>query len=168
MITRWSEYWLTLQFLANYAKIYYIRLYRENFRILHIYSAYIGIRQLLYILCNILYSTIFLYNDILLEEEYRRLSEDEVKDALSELPGWKLVDGKLNLDLHFKNFIQAFSFMTSIALEAEKMNHHPEWSNVYNQLEISLITHDLNGISTYDIKLASIINNLLMAHESRG
>ena len=102
------------------------------------------------------------------EEEYRRLSEEEVKDSLSKLPGWKLVDGKLNVGLHFENFIQALSFMTSIALEAEKMNHHPEWSNVYNQLEISLITHDLNGISTYDIKLASIINNLRMAHKSRG
>jgi 4a-hydroxytetrahydrobiopterin dehydratase len=58
--------------------------------------------------------------------------------------------------------------MTSIALEAEKMNHHPEWSNVYNQLEISLITHDLKGISTYGIKLAGIINKLRMAHGSRG
>lgn len=102
------------------------------------------------------------------KDEYRKLSEEEVKDALSKLTGWKLVDGKLNLALHFENFIQAFSFMTSIALEAEKMNHHPEWSNVYNQVEISLITHDLSGISTYDIKLANIINKLRMAHESRG
>jgi 4a-hydroxytetrahydrobiopterin dehydratase len=102
------------------------------------------------------------------EDEYRKLSEEEVKDALSKLTGWKLVDGKLNLGLHFENFIQAFSFMTSIALEAEKMNHHPEWSNVYNQVEISLITHDLSGISTYDIKLANIINKLRMVHKSRG
>jgi 4a-hydroxytetrahydrobiopterin dehydratase len=102
------------------------------------------------------------------DDEYRKLSADEVKDALSKLADWKLVNGKLNISLHFENFIQAFSFMTSIALEAEKMNHHPEWSNVYNQLEISLITHDLKGISTYDIKLAGIINKLRMAHGSGG
>ena len=102
------------------------------------------------------------------DDEYRKLSEDEIKNALSKLTGWKLVDGKLNISLHFENFIQAFSFMTSIALEAEKMNHHPEWSNVYNQIEISLITHDLNGVSTYDIKLASIINKLRVAHGAKG
>jgi 4a-hydroxytetrahydrobiopterin dehydratase len=101
------------------------------------------------------------------EEEYRKLSESEIKDALSKLAGWKLLNDKLNITLRFENFIQAFSFMTSIALEAEKMNHHPEWSNVYNQVEISLITHDLNGISTYDIKLAGIINKQRVAQEAR-
>lgn len=101
------------------------------------------------------------------EEEYRKLSESEIKDALSKLAGWKLFNDKLNITLRFENFIQAFSFMTSIALEAEKMNHHPEWSNVYNQVEISLITHDLNGISTYDIKLAGIINKQRVAQEAR-
>jgi 4a-hydroxytetrahydrobiopterin dehydratase len=98
------------------------------------------------------------------DNEYRKLSEDEVKNALSKLQGWKFVDGKLNISLHFKNFVQAFSFMTSIAFEAEKMNHHPEWSNVYNKVEISLVTHDLNGVSTYDTKLATKINKLRMAH----
>jgi len=101
------------------------------------------------------------------EEEYRKLSESEIKDALSKLAGWKLLNDKLNITLRFENFIQAFSFMTSIALEAEKMNHHPEWSNVYNQVEISLITHDLNGISTYDIKLAGIINKQRVAQEAK-
>ena len=101
------------------------------------------------------------------EEEYRKLSESEIKDALSKLAGWKLLNDKLNITLRFENFIQAFSFMTSIALEAEKMNHHPEWSNVYNQVEISLITHDLNGISTYDIKLAGIINKQRVAQDAR-
>ena len=57
---------------------------------------------------------------------------------------------------------QAFSFMTKVALEAEKMNHHPEWFNVYNRLDINLVTHDLNGISTYDIKLARTINQLYL------
>ena len=98
------------------------------------------------------------------EDEYRKLSGDEIRDALSKLKDWKLVDGKLNITLHFENFVQAFSFMTSIALEAEKMNHHPEWSNVYNKVEISLITHDLNGLSTYDFRLATKIDKLRVSH----
>jgi 4a-hydroxytetrahydrobiopterin dehydratase len=56
--------------------------------------------------------------------------------------------------------VNAFGFMTKVALEAEKMNHHPEWMNVYNRIEINLITHDLDGISTFDVKLAGLINNL--------
>ena len=56
--------------------------------------------------------------------------------------------------------MNAFGFMTKVALEAEKMNHHPEWMNVYNRIEINLITHDLDGISTFDVKLAGLINNL--------
>ena len=56
--------------------------------------------------------------------------------------------------------MNAFGFMTKVALEAEKMNHHPEWMNVYNRIEINLITHDLDGISKFDVKLAGLINNL--------
>ncbi|MGI0033106.1 MAG: 4a-hydroxytetrahydrobiopterin dehydratase, partial [Nitrososphaeraceae archaeon] len=59
----------------------------------------------------------------------------------------------------FSNFIEAFGFMTRIALEAEKINHHPEWSNVYNSVTINLSTHDVGGITDYDIKLAKIIDN---------
>ena len=94
------------------------------------------------------------------EDEYRKLSENEIEKEVAELEGWKLVTGKLNRIFQFQNFIQAFGFMTRIALEAEKMNHHPEWFNVYNRVEISLVTHDLNGVSTYDMKLARIINKL--------
>ena len=97
---------------------------------------------------------------IMSDNEYRKLSEAEIKNELGKLDGWRVVSGKLCRTLQFENFIQAFSFMTKVALEAEKMNHHPEWFNVYNRLDINLVTHDLNGISTYDIKLARTINQL--------
>lgn len=96
------------------------------------------------------------------EDEYRKLSETEIEKGVAELDGWKLVTGKLNRVFQFQNFIQAFGFMTRVALEAEKMNHHPEWFNVYNRVEISLVTHDLHGVSTYDMKLARIINELYL------
>jgi 4a-hydroxytetrahydrobiopterin dehydratase len=93
-------------------------------------------------------------------EDYRKLSESEIQTEVVKLSGWKVVNGKLNRSLDFDNFVNAFGFMTKVALEAEKMNHHPEWMNVYNRIEINLITHDLDGISTFDIKLAGLINNL--------
>lgn len=96
------------------------------------------------------------------EDEYRKLSEIEIEKEVAELDRWKLVSGKLNRIFQFQNFVQAFGFMTRVALEAEKMNHHPEWFNVYNRVEISLVTHDLNGVSTYDVKLAHIINKLFL------
>ena len=96
------------------------------------------------------------------EDEYRKLSETEIEKEVAELDGWKLVTGKLNRVFQFQNFIQAFGFMTRVALKAEKMNHHPEWFNVYNRVEISLVTHDLNGVSTYDMKLARSINKLYL------
>jgi len=99
---------------------------------------------------------------IMSDNEYRKLSEAEIKNELGKLDGWKVVSGKLSRTLQFENFIQAFSFMTKVALEAEKMNHHPEWFNVYDRLDINLVTHDLNGISTYDVKLARTINQLYL------
>jgi len=94
------------------------------------------------------------------ENEYKKLSEQEIKEEVAKLQGWTVVNGKLNKDFEFKDFVNAFGFMTQIAIKAEKMEHHPEWSNVYNRLKIELVTHDLGGISTYDIKLASIIDKL--------
>jgi pterin-4a-carbinolamine dehydratase len=64
----------------------------------------------------------------------------------------------LNKSFEFKDFVEAFGFMTRVAMQAEKMNHHPEWFNVYNKVKIDLITHDVNGISNYDVKLASAVN----------
>lgn len=93
-------------------------------------------------------------------ENYRKLSEQETELAISKLKGWKVANGKLNHKFEFSNFIQAFGFMTKVAMEAEKLNHHPEWFNVYNKVIIDLVTHDVEGISDYDIRLASIVSQL--------
>jgi len=92
------------------------------------------------------------------QKKYHKLSEDEVDTAISSLAGWTIKDSKLHRSLKFKNFVEAFSFMTEVALHAEKMDHHPEWFNVYNAVTIDLMTHDVSGISDHDIKLANLIN----------
>jgi 4a-hydroxytetrahydrobiopterin dehydratase len=88
------------------------------------------------------------------------LSKEEIKQSLKNLDGWKLKNGKLSKDFEFDSFVKAFGFMTSVALEAQAMNHHPEWFNVYGKVKIDLTTHDLGGISTFDIELATRINLL--------
>jgi 4a-hydroxytetrahydrobiopterin dehydratase len=92
--------------------------------------------------------------------EYRKLSEDEIKKELSKLKGWKIVNQKLSRTFIFKDFNEAFGFMTRVAMEAEKLNHHPEFYNVYKKVRIDLVTHELGGISDYDFKLARIINRI--------
>jgi 4a-hydroxytetrahydrobiopterin dehydratase len=94
------------------------------------------------------------------EEDYSKLSEKEVQEEVSKLSGWKVVGGKVNKTFEFGDFVQAFGFMTRVAMEAEKMNHHPEWFNVYNRVRIDLMTHDVDGISNYDIKLAKTIDRI--------
>jgi 4a-hydroxytetrahydrobiopterin dehydratase len=94
------------------------------------------------------------------EDAYHKLSDSEIESEVTKIAGWKLVNGKLNKSFEFKNFIEAFGFMTKVAMQAEKMNHHPEWFNVYNKVKIDLVTHDVNGISNYDIKLANAINKI--------
>ena len=93
--------------------------------------------------------------------ERKRLTEQETASALKTLDGWSLVDGKLHKEFKLKNFVQAFGFMSSVALIAEGMNHHPEWFNVYNKVIIDLITHDLGGISSYDVEFAGKVDRLL-------
>ena len=86
------------------------------------------------------------------------MSEDAIGTALKSLRHpWRLEDEALVLDLQFKTFIQAFAFMTAIALEAEKINHHPQWTNVYNRVSIRLWTHDAGGITDLDFRLAHAI-----------
>ena len=75
-------------------------------------------------------------------------------------PGWELRDNALHRELKFRNFVDAFAFMTAVALVAERMNHHPEWSNVYNKVTIRLTTHDEGGISEKDFALAAEINEI--------
>jgi 4a-hydroxytetrahydrobiopterin dehydratase len=94
------------------------------------------------------------------DESYQKLSDQEIERQIKHLEGWNLVNGKLNRAFEFSNFVEAFGFMAKVALEAEKLNHHPEWRNVYNKLNIDLVTHDIGGISNYDIKLAGAISRL--------
>lgn len=90
----------------------------------------------------------------------QKLTEAEVISRLSEVQGWELIDGKLSKTFLFDSFVNAFGFMASVALAAESMNHHPEWSNVYNRVAISLTTHDAGGISDLDFTLAQRIENI--------
>ncbi|MCE2614815.1 MAG: 4a-hydroxytetrahydrobiopterin dehydratase [Nitrosopumilus sp. (ex Thoosa mismalolli)] len=90
-----------------------------------------------------------------------RLSQEEIDEELKNLPGWSVVNEKLHKEIEFESFNQAFGFMTRASMEIEKMNHHPEWFNVYNRLVIDLMTHDAGGITRNDINLARILNSLL-------
>ncbi len=89
-----------------------------------------------------------------------KLSDDEVADRLAELPGWQVVDGKLRQEYKFANFVEAIGFMTRAAIEAEKMNHHPEWFNVYSKVNVDLTTHSAGGITALDFELAAKMNTL--------
>ncbi len=90
-----------------------------------------------------------------------KLSESEIEEKLKLLPDWKLQGNTIQRDFKFKDFVMAFGFMTRVALEAEKINHHPEWKNVYNSVSITLHTHDAGGLTELDFKLAATINKLL-------
>ena len=89
------------------------------------------------------------------------LNNDELKELTVKLPGWKITNNYIEKNFSFKNFIEAFSFMTQVALLCEKYNHHPNWDNVYSSVNIQFTTHDLGGISNLDQILASEINNLI-------
>ena len=89
-----------------------------------------------------------------------KLSQAEIDEELKNLPGWSVVNEKLHKEFQFETFNQAFGFMTRAAMEIEKMNHHPEWFNVYNRITVDLTTHDAGGITTNDVNLAKILNSL--------
>jgi 4a-hydroxytetrahydrobiopterin dehydratase len=84
----------------------------------------------------------------------RTLSADEVAQALAGLPEWAARGDRLHRKLEFAGFVEAFGFMASMALVSEAMNHHPNWSNVYNRIEIELFTHDAGGITELDVQWA--------------
>ena len=90
-----------------------------------------------------------------------KLSAAAIDEQLRELHGWALHNGRLQRHFTFADFVEAFGFMSRVALLAEAMDHHPEWSNVYNRVEINLTTHDAGGISQRDFTLAQRINRLL-------
>jgi 4a-hydroxytetrahydrobiopterin dehydratase len=83
-----------------------------------------------------------------------KLSDEEVKAQLHELPGWMLCDGKLHREYKFGGFAEAFGFMSTCALVAQKQDHHPEWSNVFDRVVVDLTTDDAGGVSALDFALA--------------
>lgn len=83
------------------------------------------------------------------------------EEALKQLPGWSALPGDrdaIHRTYRFKDFNEAFGFMTRVALMADKLDHHPEWFNVYNRVEVTLATHDVDGVSTLDISLAQFMD----------
>ena len=90
----------------------------------------------------------------------KKLSDEEIRAKLESLAGWQVKDGKLHRDFKFDDFGAAFGFMTRAAIVAEKMDHHPEWFNVYSRVSVDLTTHDAGGISNNDFELAEVMNKL--------
>ena len=91
----------------------------------------------------------------------KKLTESEIKDKIELLQDWDYCDNALNTDFEFDNFKDCMSAMNRIAFECESLNHHPEWKNVYNKLEIRLTTHDAGGVTDLDFKLAKTINKIV-------
>lgn len=91
-----------------------------------------------------------------------KLTEDQRAEALAGLPAWQRVDGRdaITRTFKFKDFNAAFGFMARAALKAEQLDHHPEWSNVYNRVEVTLTTHDAGGLTTLDIELAAFMDTI--------
>lgn len=94
-----------------------------------------------------------------------RLDNYEINRRLEDFDGWEYKDDAIHTSFQFENFKEAFSVMTRIAFEAEAQQHHPEWTNVYNELQISLSTHDAGGVTEKDFKLARSIENIVDAGE---
>ena len=90
-----------------------------------------------------------------------KLTDAEIAQRIAALPAWKITGGKLRRELAFDDFVAAFGFMSSVALIAERMNHHPDWSNSYNKLVIELTSHDVKGLSRRDFELAAAIDALV-------
>lgn len=91
-----------------------------------------------------------------------KLAEQEIAAALAQLPGWSRVDGRSAIakKFQFADFNAAWGFMCRVALAAEKQDHHPEWFNVWNRVEITLSTHDAGGLSARDVRLAETIEKI--------
>ncbi len=94
--------------------------------------------------------------------EIKLLSKSDLLQLVNELSDWQIHDNKLTKTFVFKNFIEAFSFMTKVAMVAESMCHHPEWANNYGEVKVRLTTHDLGGITNLDLDFAKKIENLVI------
>ena len=89
-----------------------------------------------------------------------KLADSEIQVAIAKLPGWSLRDGKLHREYVFPDFVHAFGFMATAAIAIEAMNHHPDWSNVWNKVTVDLVTHDSGGVTAKDIALAEKLESL--------
>ncbi|MGJ5819501.1 4a-hydroxytetrahydrobiopterin dehydratase [Paludibaculum fermentans] len=89
----------------------------------------------------------------------KKLTAEELEAGLATLPGWAVVAEKLHRSYKFPDFTHAFGFMATASTAIEKMNHHPEWSNVYNQVVVDLTTHDAGGITKKDLELAVLLES---------
>jgi 4a-hydroxytetrahydrobiopterin dehydratase len=95
----------------------------------------------------------------------KKLTDSEIKEKIDSLQDWDYHENALNTDFEFDNFKDCMSAMNRIAFECEALNHHPEWKNVYNKLEIRLTTHDAGGVTDLDFKLANSINKIVEVEE---
>lgn len=89
-----------------------------------------------------------------------KATESEISAAMARLVNWTYQDGKLRRSFKFSDFVHAWGFISRVALLAEKMDHHPEWTNVYNKVEIALSTHDAGGVTKLDFELAEKISTM--------
>lgn len=87
-----------------------------------------------------------------------QLSDEALAEALASMPRWQREGGVINADFRFASFATAFAFMTEVALYAERLDHHPEWSNVYNRVSVALTTHDAGGLTELDIELGRLVS----------
>ena len=94
-----------------------------------------------------------------------KLSQEDIEKRLLRFPDWDYFDNAIHAEFEFDNFKDCFSAMSRIAFECEALNHHPEWTNVYNTLNISLSTHDANGVTEMDFQLAQAIENIVEVEE---
>ncbi len=90
----------------------------------------------------------------------KKLTKAELSAALKKLPGWSVTKEKLHREFKFADFMHAFGFMATAAIGIEKMNHHPEWTNVYDGVVVDLMTHDSGGITENDVKLAGMLDKI--------
>ncbi len=91
----------------------------------------------------------------------KKYTEEQVQEKLKDFEGWEFDDNAIHTAFEFENFKETFTIMTRIAFEAERLQHHPDWANVYNKLHITLSTHDAGGVTDKDFEFAGVIDQLI-------
>ena len=97
-----------------------------------------------------------------------QLSQEQLDEAMRTLPRWSLLEGKLHREYSFKNFVNAFAWMSACAMIAEKMDHHPEWSNVWSKVVVDLQTHESGGVTELDLRLARKMEKMALQQGHEG